>query len=116
MKKPFVTLEQLQEIVKQYPTPFHLYDEAGIRRTARAVNDAFAWNPGFREYFAVKATPTPGILKIPVSYTHLLGLLLVWRASQRTAAFFRSSGSMVTPLLTAISMAMSINWGFVSSE
>ncbi len=65
MKKvPFATKEQLEEICKDYPTPFHLYDEAGIRATARAVNQAFAWNSGFREYFAVKATPTPGILKI----------------------------------------------------
>ena len=64
MKKPFVTLEQLRRLTAQYPTPFHLYDEAGIRRTARAVNQAFAWNPGFREYFAVKATPNPQILKI----------------------------------------------------
>ncbi len=64
MKKPFVTLEQLQEIVKQYPTPFHLYDERGIRENARAVQQAFAWNPGFREHFAVKATPNPQILKI----------------------------------------------------
>ena len=59
VKKPFVTLEQLQQLVQQYPTPFHLYDEGGIRRTARAVNRAFAWNPGYREYFAVKATPNP---------------------------------------------------------
>lgn len=64
MKTPFVTKDQLDEICGQYPTPFHLYDEAGIRQTARAVNAAFAWNPGFREYFAVKATPTPEILKI----------------------------------------------------
>jgi len=64
MKKPFVTLEQLQEIVKQYPTPFHLYDEKGIRENARALYKAFAWNPGFKEYFAVKATPNPQILKL----------------------------------------------------
>jgi len=64
MKTPFVTLEQLREITARYPTPFHLYDEAGIRRTARALNAAFAWDPGFREYFAVKATPTPAILKL----------------------------------------------------
>ena len=63
-KKPFVTLEQLNNITAQYPTPFHIYDEAGIRATARAVNQAFSWNKGFREYFAVKATPTPAILKI----------------------------------------------------
>jgi len=64
MKRPFVTLEQLQAITAAYPTPFHLYDEGGIRRTARAVNAAFAWNAGFREHFAVKATPTPQILKL----------------------------------------------------
>ena len=64
MKRPFVSLGQLQTITQQYPTPFHLYDEAGIRRTARALKAAFAWNPGYKEYFAVKATPTPGILKI----------------------------------------------------
>ena len=64
MKKPFVTLEQLQTITKQYPTPFHLYDEKGIRDTARALYKAFSWNPGYREFFAVKATPNPQILKI----------------------------------------------------
>lgn len=64
MKKPFVTFPQLQEMVQTYPTPFHLYDEAGIRRAARQLRNAFAWNPGFREFFAVKATPTPAILKI----------------------------------------------------
>ncbi len=64
MKRPFVTLEQLQEIVKQYPTPFHLYDEKGIRETARGLYRAFSWNLGFKEYFAVKATPNPQILKL----------------------------------------------------
>ena len=64
MKRPFVSLEQLREIVKDYPTPFHLYDERGIRENARALNRAFAWNPGFKEHFAVKATPNPQILKI----------------------------------------------------
>lgn len=63
-KTPFVTRDQLEAICQQYPTPFHLYDEKGIRETARAVNQAFSWNKGFREYFAVKATPTPQILKI----------------------------------------------------
>lgn len=63
-KKPFVTLEQLQEITKDYPTPFHLYDEKGIRENARRLKEAFAWNKGFKEYFAVKATPNPFILKI----------------------------------------------------
>ena len=64
MKKTFVTLEQLQEMVKQYPTPFHLYDEKGIRENARALQKAFAWNQGYKEFFAVKATPNPQILKI----------------------------------------------------
>ena len=64
MKKPFVTLEQLQSITAQYPTPFHIYDEKGIRENARRLKRAFAWNPGYREYFAVKATPTPAILNI----------------------------------------------------
>jgi len=64
MKKPFITLEQVQEIVKTYPTPFHIYDEKGIRENARKVNEAFAWNPGFREYFAVKANPNPFLLEI----------------------------------------------------
>ncbi len=64
MKKPFVTKEQLDNIIKEYPTPFHLYDEKGIRENARLMNKAFAWNKGFKEYFAVKATPNPVILKI----------------------------------------------------
>ena len=65
MKKvPFVTKEQLDEIVKKYPTPFHLYDEKGIRENVKALKEAFSWNPGFKEYFAVKATPNPSILQI----------------------------------------------------
>ena len=67
-KTPFVTKEQVEEIVKTYPTPFHLYDEAGIRANAKAVQEAFAWNKGFREYFAVKATPNPFILNILKEY------------------------------------------------
>ena len=63
-KMPFVSFEKLNEITAKYPTPFHLYNEAGIRRTARDVADAFSWNSGFREYFAVKACPNPFILKI----------------------------------------------------
>ena len=63
-KIPFVTKEQLENIATQYATPFYLYDEAGIRKTARLVNQAFSWNKGFKEYFAVKATPNPSILKI----------------------------------------------------
>ncbi len=67
-KKPFVTKSQIEEIVKTYPTPFHLYDEKGIRENAKAVKEAFSWNPGFREYFAVKATPNPFLLKILKEY------------------------------------------------
>lgn len=63
-KRPFITKEQIEEIVKTCPTPFHIYDEKGIRQTARALNEAFAWNKGFKEYFAVKATPNPAILRI----------------------------------------------------
>ena len=64
MKTPFINKEDLEKIVAEFPTPFHLYDEKGIREKARAVNQAFSWNKGFKEYFAVKATPTPVILKI----------------------------------------------------
>ena len=63
-KTAFLTLEKAREITAQIPTPFHLYDEAGIRANARALNAAFAWNPGFKEFFAVKATPNPYILKL----------------------------------------------------
>lgn len=69
MKKvPFVTKQKIEEIVKDYPTPFHLYDEAGIRANAKAVQEAFSWNKGFREYFAVKATPNPFLLNILKEY------------------------------------------------
>ena len=63
-KTPFVTKEQVEEIAKTYPTPFHIYDEKGIRENARKLKAAFSWNKGYREYFAVKATPNPYILKI----------------------------------------------------
>lgn len=64
MKKPFINKEQIVEITKQYPTPFHIYDEKGIRENARKLYEAFSWNKGFKEYFAVKATPNPYILTI----------------------------------------------------
>lgn len=67
-KKPFVTKEQLDEITKIYPTPFHLYDEKGIRENMRNLKEAFSWNPGFREYFAVKATPNPFLIDILKEY------------------------------------------------
>ena len=63
-KKPFITLAQAQEIIQDVPTPFHLYDEKGIRENARRLNQAFSWNKGYKEYFAVKATPNPYLLKI----------------------------------------------------
>ncbi len=64
MKTPFATKEKFQEIAAEYGTPIHIYDERGIRENARRLNRAFSWNPGYKEYFAVKATPTPKILKI----------------------------------------------------
>lgn len=63
-KRPFINLTKIEEIIKTYPTPFHIYDEEGIRRTARNLNKAFEWNKGFKEYFAVKATPNPEIIRI----------------------------------------------------
>ncbi len=67
-KKTFVTKEQLEAIAEQFPTPFHLYDEKGIRANAQAVKDAFSWNKGFKEYFAVKATPNPFLIQILHEY------------------------------------------------
>ncbi len=67
-KEPFVTLEQLQEITKTYPTPFYLYDEKEIRENAKALKEAFSWNPGYKEYFAVKATPNPFLINILREY------------------------------------------------
>ncbi|MBQ6989646.1 MAG: diaminopimelate decarboxylase [Clostridia bacterium] len=81
MKTPFLTKDQAEALTKTYPTPFHIYDEAGIRKNVRRLKAAFAWNEGFKEYFAVKATPTPGIMKILIeegcgldcsSYTELM--------------------------------------------
>ncbi len=69
MKKiPFVTKEKVEEIVKTYPTPFHIYDEKGIRENVEAVKEAFSWNKGFKEYFAVKATPNPFLINILHEY------------------------------------------------
>ena len=67
-KTPFVTLEKVQEIAGKYPTPFHLYDEKGIRKNMQALKEAFAWNPGYKEYFAVKATPNPFLIDILREY------------------------------------------------
>lgn len=63
-KKPFLSLDKAKEIIKDIPTPFHIYDEKGIRENARALNKAFSWNKGYKEYFAVKATPNPYLMKI----------------------------------------------------
>ena len=68
MKKPFVTKEKIEEIVKDIPTPFHIYDEKGIRENAKLVKQAFSWNKGFREYFAVKANPNPYLINILKEY------------------------------------------------
>ncbi len=67
-KVPFITKEKAQEIAGTYPTPFYLYDEKKIRENAKAVREAFSWNPGFKEYFAVKATPNPVLLQILKEY------------------------------------------------
>lgn len=67
-KKPFVTKEKLDEIIREFPTPFHLYDEKGIRENAKALKEAFAWNKGYKEYFAVKATPNPFLIQILREY------------------------------------------------
>ncbi len=67
-KEAFVTKEQIEEIAKTYPTPFHIYDEKGIRANAQALKEAFSWNPGFKEFFAVKATPNPFLIDILREY------------------------------------------------
>lgn len=67
-KKPFVTKSKIEEIAERYPTPFHIYDEKGIRENAARVKEAFSWNKGFKEYFAVKATPNPFLINILREY------------------------------------------------
>ena len=67
-KQPFVTKEKLDEIIASVPTPFHLYDEKGIRENAKALREAFAWNKGFREFYAVKACPNPFVINILREY------------------------------------------------
>ena len=67
-KQPFITKEQAQKIAAEYPTPFHIYDEKGIRANCEAVKKAFAWNRNFKEYFAVKATPNPFLMRIMQDY------------------------------------------------
>ncbi|MBQ7972825.1 MAG: diaminopimelate decarboxylase [Lachnospiraceae bacterium] len=67
-KLPFITKEQVENIVKEYPTPFHIYDEKGIRENVKALKDAFSWNKGYKEYFAVKANPNPHLISILNEY------------------------------------------------
>ena len=67
-KKVFVTKELIDDIVKDYPTPFHIYDEKGIRENAKALKEAFSWNRGYKEFFAVKATPNPFLMDILREY------------------------------------------------
>lgn len=67
-KMPFVSKEKMEEIVKTYPTPFHIYDERGIRENVKALKEAFSWNKGFKEYFAIKATPNPFLIQILREY------------------------------------------------
>lgn len=60
---PF-TKARLEKIINMYPTPFHIYDEKAIRDNARKFKDAFSWNEGFKEFFAIKAAPNPYLMKI----------------------------------------------------
>ncbi|NLF35305.1 MAG: diaminopimelate decarboxylase [Clostridiales bacterium] len=99
MKQPFVTQAQLNKIAEDHPTPFHLYDERGIRENARNLLRAFSWDPGFKEYFAVKATPNPTILKIlreegcGVDCSSLTELLLAERCGFSGAEIMFSSNN-----------------------
>ncbi len=116
-KEPFVTKEKIEEIVKEYPTPFHIYDEKGIRENARRLKAAFSWNKGFREYFAVKATPNPYIMEILMeegcgfdcsSYTELM-------LSERVGAkgddiIFSSNATPNEDFLLARKMGVQINF------
>lgn len=86
-KKPFITKDEALKIIDKYPTPFHIYDEDGIRKNCEAVKEAFSWNEGFREYFAVKALPNPFILKIMKDYGFGLDC-----ASEAELALAKASG------------------------
>ena len=110
-KKPFVTKEQLEEIAKIYPTPFHIYDERGIRENVRALKEAFSWNKGYKEYFAVKATPNPFLIQILreygcgcdcSSYTELMMSEAIGAVGRRYYVFFHA-----TP---AEELSMRISW------
>ena len=116
MKTPFVTKEQLEKICETYHTPFHLYDERGIRENARRMKAAFAWNKGFKEYFAVKATPTPGILKLlgeegcGVDCSSLVELMLVRRCGFRgREIMFTSNNTLAEEFRLADELGAFIN-------
>ena len=97
-KRPFLTEAMAQEIIQDVPTPFHVYDEKGIRENARRINKAFSWNKGFREYFAVKATAQPGHSADFKGRGLRCGLLLPDRAdAQRGAAVLPAATSCSPP-------------------
>ena len=97
-KKPFLTEAMAQEIIQDVPTPFHVYDEKGIRENARRINKAFSWNKGFREYFAVKALPNPVISADSEGRGLRCGLLLPDRAdAQRGCAALPAATSCSPP-------------------
>lgn len=121
MKTPFVTASQLRSIAERYPTPFYLYDEKGIRENVRRLKQAFAWNPGFREYFAVKATPTPAILKLlheegcGLDCSSLTELMLADRCGIRGQdVMFSSNNTPAEEFALAAKMGATINLDDIS--
>ena len=103
--KPFIEKARLEEIIKEIPTPFHIYDERGIRENFRKFKQAFSWNKGFKEYFAVKATPNPSIMRILLeegagfdcaSYTELL----MANDVLKSFAFDGSPGEKLSPTVS----------------
>lgn len=115
-KKSFLTTDQLEEIARTYPTPFYLYDEKGIRENARALQQAFTWNPGFKEFFAVKATPNPAIIKLlrsegfGVDCSSLAELVLAERVGiQGEDILFTSNNTPAVDFQKAASLGALIN-------
>ena len=99
-KEAFVTKEMIEDIVRTYPTPFHIYDERGIRNNAKALKEAFAWNKGYKEFFAVKATPNPFLINILREYgcgcdcSSMTELMLSNGSSATNRFLIPSSGAM----------------------
>ena len=112
-KRPFVTREKLEEIVKEYPTPFHIYDEKGIRENARKLKEAFSWNKGFREYFAVKATPNPFIMNILKDYG--CGADCSSMTELMMAGSFFLTGFTTPAVTTTVSFSFTMPFAFNSS-